>query len=280
MLIARLFCASALAAASFAAYAGQPEWTQPEAPFKVYGNTYYVGSRGLSAILVTSPKGHVLIDATEDVNAPMIEANVRALGFKVEDIRVILNSHAHADHAGAIAAIARDSGAEVRASPASAHALRLGGNDPNDPQFGEAPLFPPVKEVDELSPGETVHVGDLALTSHATPGHTLGGTTWTWRSCEGERCLNIVYGDSLTPFSKDGYRFSADAKKLAAYRKGIETVSNLPCDILITAHPDVVDLMSKVDAHASLEDKHACQAYAVWATGKLDARLAKERAAH
>ncbi|TCV92745.1 metallo-beta-lactamase class B [Luteibacter rhizovicinus] len=275
---AKLALVGAMAASAATAYAGDAEWTQPQAPFKVYGNTYYVGTRGLSAMLITSPKGHVLIDGTLDVNAAQIESNIRALGFRVEDIRVILNSHAHADHAGAIAQLAHDSGAEVRASPAGARAMRLGGNDPDDPQHGDAPLFPAVKEVDELKPNETVRVGDLALASHPTPGHTPGGTTWTWRSCEGSGCVNIVYGDSLTPFSADGYRFSADPRRVAAYRKSLDTVASLPCDILITVHPDMVDLMDKVDAHKSLRSENACRDYATASKKKLDDRLAKERA--
>ena len=133
---------------------------------------------------MTSDSGHILIDAPLARNAELIEANVRALGFRVEDIRVILNSHAHFDHAGGIARLARDSGAEVRASVAGARALRTGGNDPDDPQHGLAGGYAPVDVAATLADGDVVRVGTLALTARLTPGHTPGSTTWTWRSCE------------------------------------------------------------------------------------------------
>lgn len=115
------------AAALCTVRAEEPSWSQPQKPFRIYGNTYYVGTVGLSAVLIASPQGDILIDGTLPRNAPLIEANIRALGFRVRDIRVILNSHAHPDHAGAIAELARASGARVYASAASVRALTTGG---------------------------------------------------------------------------------------------------------------------------------------------------------
>ncbi|MEY2115234.1 MULTISPECIES: MBL fold metallo-hydrolase [Rhodanobacter] len=112
-----------------------------------------MGTRGLSAVLITSPQGHVLIDGTLEGNAAQIEANIRALGFRLRDVRLILNSHAHSDHAGAIARLARDSGATVAASAAGAKALRLGGGDPDDPQYGMAPRYPAVTPVKVVADG-------------------------------------------------------------------------------------------------------------------------------
>jgi metallo-beta-lactamase class B len=106
----------------------------PQKPFEVYGNTYYVGTQTIGSILVTSPKGHILIDGTVQESAPQVAANIRALGFRVEDVRLVLNTHVHYDHAGGIAALQKLSGADVAASPSSARVLRKGGYDPDDPR--------------------------------------------------------------------------------------------------------------------------------------------------
>ncbi|WP_130619524.1 subclass B3 metallo-beta-lactamase [Dyella amyloliquefaciens] len=281
-----LFAALTLTAVS-TAFAGPPEWSQPQKPFRIYGNTYYVGTRGLTSILITSPQGLVLIDGTLPQNTKQIEANIQALGFRITDVKVILNTHAHFDHAGAIAELARDSGARVEASSAGAKALMLGGKDPADPQYGEASPFTPIAKVTTVADGGVVHVGDIAITAHYTPGHTPGATTWTWRSCEAGRCMNIVYADSLGAFAADGYRFSdpAHPERLRDYRRSIETIAALPCDILLSPHPDQSDLLERVAQRDTgtkpdpVINGHACRAYAEEGSANLDSRVAKEKAA-
>lgn len=268
------------------AHAANEDWTAPQKPFRIYGDTWYVGSHGLAAVLVTSPQGHVLIDAPMAENVPMIEANIRALGFRVEDVRLILNSHAHFDHAGGIAALARDSGASVRASAAGARALRSGGDDADDPQHGDADAYAAVPKVETFADGDVVRLGTLALTAHLTPGHTPGSTTWTWRSCEARRCLDLVYADSVTPLSNKGYRYDdpAHPERLADFRRGLATIAALPCDVLITPHPEASGFLDRVarrdagDADA-LVDRNACRVYAAKGTALLDARIAREHAA-
>lgn len=274
----------ALIVSANAASAAFPErWTTPIKPFRIHGVTYYVGTVGLGSILLTSKRGHVLIDAPMQENAALIEANIRALGFRVEDVKLIVNSHAHFDHAGAIASIAKDSGASVRATTAGAKALRSGGDDGDDPQHGEASGFPAVAEVNAFADGETLRVGKLALTAHATPGHTPGSTTWTWRSCEAKRCIDLVYADSLSAISAEGFRFSDPAypDRVRDFRRGLATIAALPCDVLITPHPEASGFLDRVqrrdagDADALIEDG-ACRRYAETAGKNLDARLADE----
>src|SRR5580700_496981 len=127
-------------------------------PFRIYGNTYYVGVRGLSAILITSPQGHVLIDGDLPESAPKIVASIKALGFRIKDVKLILNSHVHYDHAGGIAALHRLSGATVAASKFTARALEDGHSGPNDPQYGALPPIQPVAHVRVIKDGETLHV--------------------------------------------------------------------------------------------------------------------------
>ncbi|HEU4669852.1 MAG TPA: subclass B3 metallo-beta-lactamase [Dyella sp.] len=274
--------ASAMGAVSPDA-AMRTRWHQPQAPTRIYGNTWYVGSRGLGAILITSPRGHVLIDGTLAENAPMIEANIRALGFRLRDVRLILNTHAHADHAGAIAALAHDSGAVVVARAAQARALREGGDDPEDPQQGDAPRFPPVRPVRLIGDEATVRVGPLAVSAHPTPGHTPGSTTWTWISCEGGRCLHMVYADSLTPMASGNYRFTAPAhpQRLVSFRRGLAVLSALPCDILMTPHPEASRFWQRMAHRAhgdreALRDTGACRAYARNGERMMGERIAAE----
>ncbi|HEX8384641.1 MAG TPA: subclass B3 metallo-beta-lactamase, partial [Rubricoccaceae bacterium] len=227
----------------------------PHDPVPVYGNTYYVGTSGLSAVLVTSPEGHVLIDGALNESAPLIAANVEALGFRVEDVELILNSHAHFDHAGGIAALQRASGAAVAASPSSAAVLAAGAPGPDDPQYADLLPLPmaPVRPVRVLADGETVRVGPLALTAHFTPGHTAGGTTWTWTSCEDGRCLDMVYADSLTPISEEGYRFSQSDRYpsvLADFERSYAVLEGLPCDVLLAPHPGAAGRFERLDARA------------------------------
>ena len=277
-----LLAASVAHAATNDACRPDAKWTEPATPKKIYGNTYFVGTCGLSAILVTSKQGHVLIDGDVEEDAPLIEASIRTLGFRLEDVRYILNSHEHYDHAGGIALLARDTHATVAAREPAASALERGRGDRSDPQFLSGKPFPPVADVQRIADGETIEVGPIAMTAHATPGHTGGSTSWTWTSCEEKRCLHIVYADSLTPISDDKYRFSDDVAHpgaLAAFRRSAETVAALPCDILVTPHPDASDLWDRLGPAAtkSLIDTDACRRYAAGAARRLDERIAKEK---
>lgn len=265
------------------------EWNQPQAPFRLHGRSYYVGTQGLGAILIDTGAGLILIDGGLPQSAAPIAASIRSLGLKVEDIKFILNSHAHYDHAGGIARLQRESGAVVAASPSSARALETGRPTPDDPQYGKdgsEGAFPKVANVRVLKDNEVLALGDVRLTAHFTPGHTPGGTTWTWASCDGGKCVNIVYADSLTAISLDGFRFlGADSMKdvSGAFRRSIEAVGALPCDLLVSVHPGFSGLFDKLklrETSASpdpLIDPEGCKVYAAGALKRLDARLKAER---
>lgn len=253
-----------------------PDWIAPQQPFRIYGNTYYVGTHGLASILVTSPAGHILIDATLDQNAPAIMEHIRALGFRVEDVKLILNSHAHYDHAAGTAAIQRVSGATVAASAWSASVIEHGSSPKDDPQFGILPDFPPVTNVRVIKDGDTLRVGPLALTAHSTPGHTPGGTSWSWESCEADKCLQIVYADSQNPVSADGFLFSKSGAP-AQFRRSYAVLEQLRCDILVTPHPGASAFFERVEGK-TLVDPQACRRYAAAAREALANRLERERA--
>lgn len=263
------------------------EWNEPLAPFRVHGNSWFVGTSGLGSVLITSPEGHILIDGGLPQSAPQIAEHIAELGFRVEDVKLIVNSHTHYDHAGGIAALQRASQARVAASPASKEALERGGPTPADPQFGfgsKANDYAPVANVQVVRDGETLRVGKLAITAHFTPGHTPGGTSWSWRSCEADSCLDLVYADSLNSVSAPGYLFS-EGKRAEDFEHSIAVVEALPCDLLLAAHPAFVDLHAKLAAMKANPKKNAfidataCRNYAAGARQRLEARLAEERAA-
>lgn len=262
------------------------EWNAPVKPFNVYGNTWYVGVGGLSAVLVTGAQGHILLDGGLPQSAPLIEANIRALGFRMNDVKLIVNSHAHWDHAGGIAALQRASGAVVAASAAGALALQRGTNGVDDPQYQADPVVHVAKvaKVKVVREGELLKVGAIGVTAHMTPGHTPGGTTWTWTSCEGQRCLDVVYADSLNPYASGDFNFSGKGKTpdiSASFAASIAKVAALKCDIIISVHPDATDVMEKAAArtpdHNPFIDANGCREYAADASQRLGERLARER---
>src|SRR4030095_15706394 len=152
-------------------------WNQPVKPFRIAGNLYYVGASDLSSLLIITPQGHILLDSGLVETEPQIQQNVAKLGFRLEDVKVLINTHAHYDHAGGLALLKRLTGATLMASEADAALLAAGGK--GDPNFGDTLAYEPVKVDRILRDGDKVELGGVTLTAHLTPGHTKGNTTWT-----------------------------------------------------------------------------------------------------
>ena len=275
-----LSCLLALPALSIAA-----EWEGPQDPFKLYGNSYYVGTEGLSSVLITSPAGHILIDGASPKGAPAIAAHIRQLGFRMEDIRYILTSHEHYDHVGGVAELQRLSGATVLTSVAAKPVLETGKTDKGDPQFGnDMPDMKPLAPVRSVRDGESVELGPLSIKAHYTPGHTQGGISWTWKDFEHGRPMNMVYADSLTAITGPGFRYSGNTlypNAKADIERSIARVAALPCDILVTAHPDASGLLEKQAKQkelgsAAFVSPGACQRYADAGRERLAKTLAQE----
>jgi metallo-beta-lactamase class B len=261
------------------------EWLEPQEPVRLLGNTYYVGTRGLASILITSDEGHVLIDGGLMDSAPLIAQNIEKLGFKLQDVRTIVHSHAHYDHVGGLAELQRLTGAEVVSSKSGAKALRLGRGGTDDPQHEVAEPFPAIEHVSVVNDGETLQVGHVAITGHYTPGHTPGGMSWTWYSCEKLKCANFVYADSLTAVSDEGFRYSGDPRYAGAkadFNWSFYIVRNLFCDILLTPHPEASNLWGRLAEREAgkrdaLYDTGACRAYSNRARRAFEERLAREQ---
>lgn len=261
-------------------------WNDPATPLHLHGNTWYVGTCGISALLVTSDDGHVVIDGATPQAGTQIVDNIRALGFRPADVKAIVLSHEHFDHAGGLAELQRASGAPVYARAPAIATLGRGASDRGDPQFAVLESFPAVTNVRTIADEDILRVGPIAMRAIPTPGHSPGGTSWTWNACDdaGNDCRRIVYADSLTAISDDAWRFSDDGAHpgyLAAFRDTLARVAALDCDILVTPHPSASALWTRIGpaASAPLVDHDACRAYAQAATARLDKRLADEAAA-
>jgi len=218
-------------------------WNQPFEPFHIIGNIYYVGASDIASYLITSPKGHILIDGGFVETAPMIRDNIRKLGFKVEDVKVLLNSHAHFDHAAGLAQLKQWTGAQFVASHADGDQIARGGHD--DPMWDDKYLFPPTKPDRYIADGETVTVGDAVLTAHLTPGHTKGCTTWTTTAEENGHRYNVLF---LCSVSAPGYKLVNNPNYpniVSDYEHSFAYLNSLPCDVFLGAHGQFFHLKEK-----------------------------------
>ena len=255
----------------------------PEDPIRIHGATYLFGFAGLNIALIDTGVGLILIDGAVPQAVRDIQANIRRLGFRPEDIGYILSTEPHLDHAGGIAALARDSGATVIAGAAAAEVLRRGRSGPDDPQAAWLDDFPPVQRLRVVADGERLRLGNVEIVARATPGHTPGSMSWSWRSCEDGACLDIVFAASLSPLAAGDYRFSdpRNAPALAAFRETFARLRAMPCGILLTPHhaqSDGEEKLARLRAGRApnpFVDPAACRTDADRFEPLLDARLAE-----
>jgi metallo-beta-lactamase class B len=252
-------------------------WSDAAPPSHVFGNVYMVGTCGITALLVTTPSGHFLIDAATDEAAEGIAENIRKLGFDPKDIRYLLATHEHLDHAGGLAKLKAISGAKFATREAARIGMESGLPVAGDPQHGIHPAFPGIKADLIIVDGETLRIGNQAITVVATPGHSPGGTSYTWKSCEGKTCRQIVYADSLNAVSADSYRFSDHPAYVATLRTSMAKIEALKyCDIMISPHPFQSEFFERLAGEKPLVDPARCKQYVSAARERLDTRLAKE----
>lgn len=278
-----------LAAGSTGAFAaGKPGeldtsgWNKPHKPFQIYGNTYYVGTAELTSVLVTSEFGHVLIDGALPESAAQIKANIETLGFRLTDVKAILNSHTHVDHAGGIAELQRLSGADVYALRPANDVLTTGKVTPDDPQAATKGInVPKVARVWVAQDDQQIGIGSIRVRAIATAGHTPGGTTWTWDACEGSKCLKAVMADSLSAVSSPRYRFTDHPEVLQSFEKSFKRLEALPCELLLTPHPSQSQLFERLDKGApntdAVKDSEGCRKYVATARKALAERLETEK---
>jgi metallo-beta-lactamase class B len=233
-------------AAATPASAEQPaDWTQPVKPFRIAPHIYYVGSKGLSAYLITSSDGAVLIDGTVAENAALVEHNIEAVGAPLKSVKWILSDHAHSDHVGALAQIKRDTGARFAASAGDRAALERGAprGDTDYDQTGFH--FPPIKVDRIVRDGDTIAVGDAVLTANLTAGHTPGCTSWSTTVRDGARRLRVVFLCSITVAGNILVGNRAYPAIAADYEKTFAKLAKMRADIVLTTHPEISDVLGR-----------------------------------
>ncbi|HKR01241.1 MAG TPA: subclass B3 metallo-beta-lactamase [Pyrinomonadaceae bacterium] len=219
-------------------------WNRAVKPFRVVGNIYYVGAAGVASYLITTPKGHILLDGGFEETVPLIQESVRALGFKLEDVKVLINSHAHFDHAGGLAGLKRLTGAQLMISEADAALVSGGGK--GDFFFGDKLTFEPVKVDRLLRDKDRVELGGVTMTARITPGHTKGCTTWTMKVREGARDLDVVFiGSTTIP----GYKLLNNPQYpniVEDYAYTFALLKSLKCDVFLAPHGAFFDMEEKL----------------------------------
>jgi metallo-beta-lactamase class B len=251
---------------------GDPEWTVALAPFRIADNLYYVGSRGLASYLIVSPAGDVLINSSLESSVPMIRRSVEALGFKFTDIKILLISHAHWDHAAGSAEVLRLTSAKYMVMDDDAPVVESGGAK----DFAYAERRYPRTKVDQvLHDGDQVRLGGVILVAHKTPGHTKGCTTWTMQTTDEGHVREVVIVGSW--YVNPGYQLMDRPGKKASYptiaadyRHAFDVLANLHCDIFLGAH----------GSYFAMTDKLAHQAQATnnpWVDPDGYQRALKER---
>ena len=223
-----------------------PEWTEPFPAFRVAGNLYYVGSKGLASYLITTPNGNILINSDLEANVPMISASIERLGFHFADTKILLISHAHWDHDAGSAMILQMTGAKYMVMDADVSVVESGGK--TDFQYGNTASSPyrPAKVDRVLHDGDEVMLGDTVLVAHLTPGHTKGCTTWTMKVTDGGKTYNVVIVGS--PNVNPGYKLvsnSAYPQIAEDYERMWRVLKSLPCDIFLGAHGGYFGLEEK-----------------------------------
>jgi metallo-beta-lactamase class B len=220
-------------------------WNQPIKPFKIIGNVYYVGASDVTSYLITTPQGHILLDSGFAQTVPLIKANIATLGFKLEDVKILLNGHAHYDHCGGLAALKEATGARFMVMDGDADLLERGGK--GDFYFENRMAFKPIKADRRLRNNDKVELGGVTLTAIHTPGHTKGCTTWTMKATEGNQAYDVVFaGSSSVP----GYNLLDSPNyptMVPDYERTFSILKKLPCDIFLGQHGGFFELIQKAE---------------------------------
>jgi metallo-beta-lactamase class B len=219
------------------------KWNKPTEPFKMIGNVYYVGTDGLASYLITSPQGHILVDTVMPEATSQIKANIEKLGFKVTDIKYLLNTHAHIDHTGGLAEMKAASGAQLVAGEADKPLLE-GGYYPGARE--ETALnFPPVKVDRTVREGDKVTVGDVTLIARETPGHSPGCTSWEFSVKDGDAMRSVLIFCSGTVALNRLVPNPTYPGIVTDYRQTFARAKDMKVDVLLAPHPEMYRMQDK-----------------------------------
>ena len=271
-----------LAAAIAHAQPHPAAWTNPVAPFRIVGDVYYVGTEGLSAYLIKSREGAVLLDGTLKENAPLIERNIEALGVPLRTVKLLISDHAHYDHVAALAQLKHDTGAPFAASAGDQWALEH-GQPPGQVTYTPTP-FPPIAVDRVVHDGETIQVGSIAITAHLTPGHTPGCTSWSTTAREDGRPVEVLFLCSITVAGNVLVNNRAYATIATDFAETFTKLGAMKADVVLTSHPEIADVLGREARHRPGQpnpfiDSTALPTIVADARQNFETSLASDRAA-
>lgn len=258
-------------------------WTTPFPPHRIAGNLYYVGSKDLASFLIVTPQGDILINSSLESSPALIKKSVEELGFKFSDVKILLISHAHWDHAAGSAEVKKLTGAKYMVMDADVPVVESGGR--KDFRYGRSPedYYPPAKVDRVLHDGDEVRLGGSVLVAHLTPGHTKGCTTWTMKVSDGGKTYNVVIVGS--PNLNPGYKLVEDTaaypQMAQDYEKTFRVLKSLPCDIFLGAHGSYYGMLAKYarlkqDGVQAFVDPQGYKGYVAERERAFEAELAKQ----
>jgi len=242
----RLAVVLAAGLAPFAFAQSVHKGNDPFPAYRVIGNIYYVGTYDITAYLIETPKGHIILNSGYENTPPLIRASVEKLGFKMTAVKILLNSQAHFDHVAGQAALQKMTGAKVYSSAREVSVLETGGK--TDPRWGKEFIYPPVHVDHTVADGEAVSLGGITLTAHMTPGHSIGCTTWTMQVADAGKTYDVVFvgGTSINP----GVRLAGNPTYPGIaedFQKTFQTLRALKCDVFLGAHGGYYGMTEKYD---------------------------------
>ena len=251
------------------------DWDKPAPPFRLYGDTYHVGTCGITSLLITSDQGHLVIDTGTEAGVAVVAANIEALGFSLSDVRYLSHTQEHFDHVGGMARLKELTGARMVASVGAQSVFETGISAVDDPQYGMHDPMTRLTVDTVIEDGESIRLGDKRMVATYTPGHSPGAISWRWTECEDNDCLVLVLSDGLGPVAAPDYRWSEHPGYLAEYRASIAWLNAVEADICLSAHPSQMRLMDRIETGA-LANSTVCRSAALGVRNRLDSILAAE----
>lgn len=255
---------------------------QPVKPFRIIGDVYYVGASDVTSYLISTPAGLILLDGGFAQTVPQIERNIAQLGFRLSAVKILLNGHAHPDHAGGLAALKHDTGAQFYAMAAEVTPLEHDGQGTF--YRGDRKLFESIHVDRVLHDGDTVSLGGVTLTAHLTAGHTPGCTTWTMRAEEGGTAHDVVFMCQLTLMDDQPLTHNVNYPLITAdYTHTFAVLERLPCDVFLGEHGYMFDLkgkLARLAAHPAVNpfiDPAGCRRFVAQSKAEFAAKLAQQR---
>jgi metallo-beta-lactamase class B len=271
-----------LATSAVAVFAQSASWSEARAPYRVAGNIYYVGTKGIGVYLINTPKGAILLDGATEAGSDVVAANIKALGFKLTDVKYLIETHAHFDHVGGTAKLKAATGAQMIASAGDRRALESGRHD-GETNYGVA-TFPAVKVDRVIADGGKVSLGGTTLTAHLTPGHSRGCTSWSMTINDKGKPRKVLFFGSTTVAGNILVGNKIYPGIVSDYRKSFAKLKAMKADIFLTNHPEFADLDEKREAQLAgkadaFVDPSALPAFVKESEAAFDTELARQMAA-